>query len=69
MVSGEPLHEDFDTKIFRSEGEGDVDRREFQRRIDIALSEAEKLALEESDAEASDGENDEVLAPAVRAGA
>ena len=63
MGSGEPLREGYDFRIFRSEGH--QDRREFQRRIDLALSEVEKLALEESDGEITDGEN-EVLSPAVR---
>ena len=56
MGSGEPLRERFDTRIFRAEAKGEIERREFQRRIDLALSEVEKLALEESDAEGSDVE-------------
>jgi len=63
MGSGQPLREGFDPRIYRTEaGKGEWDRREFQRRIDLALSEVEKLALEESD-----GEN-EVLSPGVRVG-
>ena len=65
MGSGEPLREGFDSRIYRSEGKGEQDRREFQRQIDFALSEVEKLALEESDGEITDGEN-EVLSRAVR---
>jgi hypothetical protein len=68
MGSGEPLREGFDPRIYRTEaGKGEQDRREFQRRIDLALSEVEKLALEESDGEITDGEN-EVLSPGVRVG-
>jgi hypothetical protein len=65
MGSGEALREGFDLRVY---GKGEIEqRREFQRRIDLALSEVEKLALEESDGEGSDGEN-EVLAPrAMRA--
>ena len=69
MASAEPFREGFDTRIFRSELKGEVERREFQRRIELALSEVEKLALEESDAEISDGEDDEILAPTVRVAA
>lgn len=58
MGSWEPLHERFDTRIFRAEAKGEIERREFQRRIEFALSEVEKLALEESDAEGSDVENE-----------
>jgi hypothetical protein len=58
MGSWEPLHERFDTTIFRAEAKGEIERREFQRRIEFALSEVEKLALEESDAECSDIENE-----------
>jgi len=66
MGAGELLREGFDSRIFRGEGgKGDQDRRELQRRIDLALSEVEKLALEESDGEISDGES-EVLSPGVR---
>ena len=68
MGSGEPLREGFGSRIFRTEaGKGEQDRRELQRRIDLALSEVEKLALEESDGEITDGEN-EVLSPGVRVG-
>jgi hypothetical protein len=68
MGSGEPLREGFDSRLFRGEGgKGEQDRREFQRRIDLALSEVEKLALEESEGEMTDGEN-EVLSPRVRVG-
>ena len=68
MGSGEPLREGFDSRVFRGEGgKGEQDRREFQRRIDLALSEVEKLALEESEGEMTDGEN-EVLSPGVRVG-
>jgi hypothetical protein len=67
--SGEPFCESFDTRIFRSELKGEVERREFQRRIEFALSEVEQLALEESDAEISDAEDDEILAPAIRVAA
>ena len=65
MGSGEPLKEHFDAKIFGAEGKSEFDRQEFRRRIDLALSEVEKLALEESEGEFSDGEND-ILKPAVR---
>jgi len=56
MGSGEPLRQGFDSRIFRVEMERgkDIDREEFQRRIDLALSEVEKLALEESDGEVED---------------
>jgi hypothetical protein len=58
MGSGEPLREGFDPRIYRVE-KGEMERREFQRRIDFALSEVEKLALEESDGEdGSDNENE-----------
>jgi hypothetical protein len=66
---GDHFYETFDTRILHLEGKGDVERREFQRRIELALSEVEKLALEESDAEGSDSENDEVLVPYVRVSA
>jgi hypothetical protein len=62
--SGGPLRERFDTRIFRVEAKGEIERREFQRRIDLALSEVEKLALEESDIEGSDGENEVLRNPA-----
>lgn len=56
MGSGEPLRQGFDSRIFRVEMERakDIDREEFQRRIDLALSEVEKLAMEESDGEPED---------------
>ena len=63
MGSGRSFREGFDMRIFRGEGK-EAERREFQRRIDLALSEVEKLALEESDGEVSDGEN-EGLTPVI----
>jgi hypothetical protein len=56
MGTGEPLRQGFDSRIFRVEMERakDIDREEFQRRIDLALSEVEKLAMEESDGELED---------------
>jgi hypothetical protein len=66
MGGGEPLRERFDTsqrfdsRIYRSGKEDE--RREFQRRIDLALSEVEKLALEESDVEGDD-DGEGVLVP------
>ena len=68
MAIGVPFHGHFDTRIFRAEGKGEAERREFQRRIDLALSEVEKLALEESDVEASDDEI-EVRTPTIRVAA
>ena len=65
MGSWQPLGERFDTRIFRAEAKGEIERREFHRRIDLALSEVEKLALEESDAEGSDVENEVLRAPAA----
>ena len=56
MGRREPLRAELDWRIFRGEGKAEQDRREFQRRIDLALSEVEKLALEESDGEMTDGE-------------
>jgi hypothetical protein len=53
MGSGEPLREGFHPRIFRVE-KGELERREFQRRIDLALSEVEMLALEESDGDEED---------------
>jgi hypothetical protein len=63
MLSVEPLREGFETHVFRSEGKEEVDH-EFRRRMDLALSEVEKLALEERDAEVSDDET-EVPTPRV----
>jgi hypothetical protein len=53
MGSGEPLHQGFGTRMFRveQEREKEIDPMEFRRRIDLAWSEVEKLAVEESDAE------------------
>ena len=62
--SGEPLA-GFDGRFFHAKGKGEVERRELQRRIELALSEVEKLALEESDSEMSDIE-DEVLSHTIR---
>lgn len=66
MGSGEPLREGFDARMHRIDNKAEAQRLEFQRRIDLALSEVEKLALEESDGEASDVEG-EILAQAIRA--
>ena len=64
MDSGEALRDAFDTTVYPRRGKED-ERKEFQRRIDLALSEVEKLALEESDVEGEeDGEG--VLTPALR---
>lgn len=64
MDSGEAFRDEFDTTIYQRTGKED-ERKEFQRRIDLALSEVEKLALEESDVEGEeDGEG--VLTPALR---
>jgi len=65
MGSGEPLREGFDARMYRSEHKAEARKLAFQRRIDLALSEVEKLALEESDGELSDGEN-EILAPGLQ---
>ena len=56
MGSPEPLRPVFDTRIFGVEPEYEklVDREEFRRRVDLALSEVEKLAMEESDGEPED---------------
>ena len=62
MGSGESLRPSFNTRIFRVEPEfeKDIDREEFRRRVDLALSEAEMLAMEESDGET------EVDTPTIR---
>ena len=65
MGSGEPLRDGFDARMYRIDNNAEVQRLEFQRRIDLALSEVEKLALEESDGESSDVEG-EILARPVR---
>jgi len=62
MGSGGPLREGFESRMYRSGKEDE--RKEFQRRIDLALSEVEKLALEESDVEGDD-EGEGVLGPAL----
>jgi len=70
MGSGAPLREGFDARMYRVGDHKEQARRlEFQRRIDLALFEVEKLALEESADELSDGENEaeeQVLAPALK---
>jgi hypothetical protein len=64
MGSGETLRDGFEARIYQRSGKED-ERKEFQRRIDLALSEVEKLALEESDVEGEeDGEG--VLVPVLR---
>jgi hypothetical protein len=64
MGSGETLRDGFGSRIYQRTGKED-ERKEFQRRIDLALSEVEKLALEESDVEGEeDGEG--VLVPVLR---
>lgn len=63
MGSGEPLRDGFNTRFFRTAPKED-ERREFQRRIDLALSEVEKLALEESDVEGDD-DGEGVLGPVL----
>jgi len=62
MGSGGPLREGFESRMYRSGKEDE--RKEFQRRIDLALSEVEKLALEESDVEGDD-EGEGVLGRAL----
>jgi hypothetical protein len=55
--SGEGLRDGFDAKFFQTTMSADNERTEFQRRIDLALSEVEKLALEESDGEEDEEDN------------
>lgn len=55
MGCGEPLKVGFNTKIFHGM---ETESRDFHRKLDLALHEVEKLALEESEGETSDGETD-----------
>jgi hypothetical protein len=58
MGSGEPLREGFDARMYRVDLKEQARQLEFQRRIDLALSEVERLALEESADELSETENE-----------